>query len=252
MLLLPLKWSAALIISTLSIAAALASIKIAKKYQRWLSLSDAIANGIFIGAALFHMLPDAVAGFEHSTTSSAYLDACLIACASYALLLLIEKLDLLYNTNKRAKTQAWLTISTLSIHAFITGLALGLMKDLSLFSVMLIAIIIHKCFEIFALVINLTKHSPTPKILKSISFLFTLITPCGILLGSYSHILLPHQMDGSLSAVFNAIAAGTFFFIGIVHREHHQNIQSNTHHQYSNVLASIVGVIMMAILAIWM
>jgi solute carrier family 39 (zinc transporter), member 1/2/3 len=252
MTLLSLKWAASLIILSISMMAALASIHIAKKYQRWLSFSDALANGVFIGAALFHMLPDAVSEFQSNNIFSPYLDATLIACVSFILLLLIEKLSLLFDKSKRVIIGLWLIIVTLSIHAFVTGFALGLMNSLSLFSILLIAILVHKSFEIFALVINISKRCQSPWLLKLISFLFTLITPCGILLGSYSSLLFASHSSNILSASFDAIAAGTFFFIGMIHREHQQTVLTDSHHQYSNVLASITGVAVMAVLAIWL
>ncbi len=231
--------------------AALASLHIANKYQRLLSLSDAFANGIFIGAALFHLLPDAVDSFQHNASFSPYFDATLIACVSFIVLLLTEKLSLLFDESKHLVVGLWLIIITLSIHAFVTGFALGLMNSPSLFSILLIAILVHKSFEIFALVINIAKRSQSQIFSKLITFIFTLVTPAGIMLGSYNDAFLTNHADMQLSAIFNAIAAGTFFFIGMSHRSHDHGVLADSHHQYTNVIASIVGVIVMAVLAIW-
>lgn len=235
----------------ISLAATFSSLHIANKYQRMLGIGDSVANGIFIGAALFHLMPDAITFFESKFIFSPYLDATFFAVGTFIALYLIERLITTISKRHFLKMSAGLLVITLSIHAFITGLALGITNTLSIFSILMLAIFAHKGFEIFALVVTLLKKRLKEKNVRTVVLIFSGITPLGILLGDNSGLLFNDTTKTFLSACFNAVAAGTFFYIGLTHEKHELPTPRDSHHQYIHVLSTLAGIALMAILALW-
>lgn len=256
MTLLSFKWIAAGFIFAISLIAGFASLRFATKYQKQLQLGDAAANGIFVGAAIFHLFPSAIAQFHqlNITTEflSAYFYVLLIIGVSF---LFLVGIDFIFNKIRPVENKiinAWLLTITLSIHAFIGGMALGISETVTIASVIFIAILVHKGFEMFAFVVILYRQLHTYRHVLLIFLIFTLITPLGIWLGIISDTYFQANIDNILTACFNAFAAGTFLYIGLIDRHHqHYHPALDSYHQYSRVLAAIAGVVMMAILSIW-
>ena len=82
--------------------------------------------------------------------------------------------------------------------------------------------------------------------------LFSFITPIGIMIGIGGNTYISARLDSLLTASFSAFAAGTFLYIGTVHSHHlHEGQQTDSYHQYTKVIATIIGVALMAIVGIW-
>lgn len=251
MTLTPLKWLIALIILITSLAAGHVSLHIANRYKRLLSLCDSVANGIFIGAAIFHLFPSAVFNFSHCPQCHPYLKVLLTSLCSLVGLYFLERW-ITSNRNRFKKlSSAWSLILILSIHAFIAGFALGISESIAIVSTVFIAIMAHKSFEIFALVINLHRRVNAKYSTRLIFMVFSLVTPLGILLGCSGDALLPLASNNALTAYFDAIAAGTFFYIATIHTQHQHHPFDDSYHLYTQALGTICGTIAMALLAIW-
>ena len=171
---------------------------------------------------------------------------------SFLLLLGIEQF--VHQSSKKLNilVGAWVLTLTLSIHALITGFTLGISDTFTLVSILFIAILAHKSFEVFALIINLYRRLKNNLHLITILCIFATITPIGIFLGTLTERMISINTDNIITACFNAFAAGTFIYIGSSHQDkHHHMTSKDSYHQYTQILAMIVGICAMGILAIW-
>lgn len=178
-------------------------------------VGESLASGIFLGAGLLHMLPDAAT--EFTKAGYHYPFPFLIAGCSFLLLLLLEHIvgSLKHHATHFLSSIALLTVSMLSIHAFLEGTALGLAEGFTTTVVIFIAIIAHKSAASFALAINLNKSSLSFNS-RVINFsFFALMTPLGIFGGTW--ILDSTQQNLLLMPIFSSLAAGTFIYIGTLH-----------------------------------
>ena len=226
------------------------------KGSLYLSLGNTFAAGIFFGAGLIHMLPDAAEGFSHALKSE-FPFAAFIASLGFLLILFLEKV-LIVNSepsfrNKKTKENSlspYILLLILSIHSIIVGIALGTEERISQSFIIAIAVLAHKGSASFALVVDMLKnHMHKQEIIKYIIF-FSLMTPLGILLGT----LLSHLLDGNMSeisiAFFDALAAGTFLYIAIM--EIFNEEFNQTQHTILKLLISTLGLLLMALLALWL
>eukprot|EP00162_Nutomonas_longa_P004814 comp15524_c0_seq1/m.23729 comp15524_c0_seq1/g.23729 ORF comp15524_c0_seq1/g.23729 comp15524_c0_seq1/m.23729 type:complete len:424 (-) comp15524_c0_seq1:30-1301(-) len=104
----------------------------------------------------------------------------------------------------------------LSFHALVEGAALGLANSVSDARSVFIAIFMHKAFASFALGINLQKSATLSQATKYKSVvLFSASTPSGIIIGMLVSSSVTAATQGFVANCFQAIAAGTFLYIGI-------------------------------------
>jgi len=178
--------------------------------------SEALAAGIFLGAAIMHMLPDAQIGFV--THHIQYPFAFLIAGISFLTLLLMEHVARENYQDIQMHRIACPLLATfiLSVHSLLAGIVLGLAVSFALTVIILIAILGHKWAASFALAIELG-DSCFPLKWNIILFgFFAVMTPLGVLIG----MLFLHKgvTDQSLAVpIFNALAGGSFLYLGTLH-----------------------------------
>lgn len=218
-------------------------------HQISLELADAFASGIFLGAALFHMLPDAIKSFQQLTGSDHYPYAEFLCAAGFLILLLLERISQ-YSANifKWRYALPYMVALILVVHAFIEGAALGINTTTAAASILFFAIIAHKSSESFALAVVLNQaKSPVGMMIATIT-VFSLMTPLGIALGTVVSEKIQTQSGLWLSAGFNSFAAGTFLYMSTLHHiNHHKRL-----HESENLLEFIcltVGLIIMGSVA---
>lgn len=178
-------------------------------------IGESLASGIFLGAGLLHMLPEAAKIFNQAGYH--YPFAFLIAGLSFLLLLLLEHIlgSLKHHATHFLSSIVLLTVAMLSIHSFLEGAALGLANGLASTLIIFIAIIAHKSAASFALSVNLNRSLPYLSS-RIIAFgFFSLMTPLGIYGGTW--ILEENQHNLLLMPIFSSLAAGTFIYIGTLH-----------------------------------
>lgn len=176
-------------------------------------LTEAVASGIFIGAAIFHILPDAERGFTQLNVN--YLMAIFLCIIGFIMLVLIEQSSIkLNNTVNRSKITGLLLAISLSIHSLIEGAALGINMTIAGAFVIFVAIIVHKSLACFALIVSLRRANFTKKRVMGILVLFSLMTPLGIFLASIIGNTLQQDTSLMAEAVLNAVTAGSFIYIG--------------------------------------
>jgi zinc transporter 1/2/3 len=209
---------------------------------------EAVAAGIFLGAALLHMLPDAAQAFYQAGYD--YPFPFLIAALSFLLLLSLEHIShsLKGHGNALLSSVPLLTATMLSIHSLLEGAAVGIAANFATTIIIFIAIIAHKGAASFALATHLTRSRlALPIILFAFGF-FALMTPVGILAGTWvisvasSHVLL--------TPIFSALAAGTFLYIGTLHGLD-RAILINHCGKKREFFYMLLGFAAMAVVAVW-
>lgn len=178
-------------------------------------IGETLATGVFLGAALLHMLPISDAAFREQGYT--YPWAFVITGIVFLLFLWFEHLGKeLYHHGKTTRSGfALVAWAMLSIHSLMLGAALGFSREQYLVFVLFLAIIVHKWAESFAIAVQLNKTSMSMPVALFFFISFALMTPLGIFLGAYadmntlqSHAMLP---------VLMAASAGTFLYLGTLH-----------------------------------
>lgn len=284
---------AAVSIFALTLIAGLLPLRIALRNKQLLHLGDAFASGIFLSAALLHLLPDAEAGFAKWRGGiDGYPVAQLICAVAFVMLLLMEHGLMIYgrrkfqqnsrhehhgdeisgkggdnrvsdagidicchgascvcsNVGEKNVVTPYLLLLILSVHSFIEGSAIGISGNFAGVLIIYIAVIAHKCSESLALVSNLFRYALHPKRICWLIIIFSLLTPTGIFSASLIENLLHLNAENNLFACsFNAIAAGTFLYLGSVHiMECEKSFED-----LGEITALILGIGVMAVVALW-
>lgn len=253
--LITLKTVAALTILAIGIVSGLYPIR--KKHKAPLEqpesahLGEALASGIFLGAAFFHLLPDSIRGFTAIYPSIDFPIPELVCVAGFLLLLFLERLT--YTKPSQKSVSFWIPYIlalTLIIHALTEGAALGLGPNLSEATMLFIAIIAHKGSASFALATMLLRYTIPLRQAVIAILLFSLMTPLGIFLGVGINSFSLGGHNALVEAMFNAFAAGTFLYISTLH---HVHFHKHAHETQGLVefFALTFGVVVMGLIAVW-
>ena len=178
-------------------------------------IGDTLATGVFLGAALLHMLPEANHAFN--IIGYSYPFAFIITGAVFLLFLWFEHLgkELYHHHEASHPAFAILAWAMLSIHSIMLGAALGLTQYNSMIIMLFFAIITHKWAESFAIAVQLNKSSMSTKKSMAFFFIFSLMTPIGIYFGWYfGHGL---EVNSIFDPILMAASAGTFLYLGTLH-----------------------------------
>ncbi len=215
-----------------------------------LELADAVASGIFLGAALFHMLPESIAGFQEMLGHVHYPIAELCCASGFMLLLFFERLSVYTSGIAHSTHIPYAFIFILIIHALIEGAVLGINTTLSTAMIIFFAILAHKSSESFALAVILNRSHLSLKNVILLVGLFSLMTPFGILLGMLISDAITWGTGQLLAATFNAFAAGSFLYMSTLHHvNHHASRHQNESLREYGALFS--GLAIMAMIALW-
>ncbi len=210
-------------------------------------IGDALANGVFLGAGLIHMLSNSAGDFsEHNVD---YPVPFLIAGLTILLFLLMEHVGGTLSKNNKGNLSFIAIMATimLSIHSFFEGAALGVSEELSVAFLIFLAIIAHKWAASFALAININKTSLTFITRLSLFTIFILMTPLGIIFGQVAQNYVSNPF---VEPTFTAIAAGTFIYMGTLHGLDRSVLIKDCCNttQYTFV---ILGFVIIAVVTIW-
>lgn len=178
-------------------------------------IGETLATGVFLGAGLLHMLPEANSLFKSMGYN--YPFAFIIAGAVFLIFLWFEHLgkELYHHHNAEHPAFALLAWGMLSVHSMMLGAALGLAHYNSVIIMLFLAIITHKWAESFAIAVQLNKSSMSMN--KSLVFfiLFSFMTPLGIYFGWYfGHGV---ETNSIFDPILMSASAGTFLYLGTLH-----------------------------------
>lgn len=222
----------------------------------YLSLGNTFAAGIFMGAGLIHMLPDAAEGFG-SVIKTDFPIAAFIASLGFLLILFLEKVLVLTSESplngKKVGGKVlspYILLFILSVHSIIVGIALGTEDRMSQSIIIAIAVLAHKGSAAFALVVDMIRNHLTKKLIAKLIVLFSFMTPLGVLIGAFIANVLTGAGAELTIAFFDALAAGTFLYVAIM------EIFSEELNQPKDTLLKFVvatlGLLLMALLAVWL
>ena len=178
-------------------------------------IGETLATGVFLGAALLHMLPESNASFiSHGLI---YPFAYLITGITFLLFLWFEHLgkELYHHHDATHPAFAIVAWFMLSIHSLVVGTALGLSHDFPTRIMLFLAIITHKWAESLAIASQLNKSALNNQ--KSITFflIFAFMTPLGIWIGwTFGHDVSTNSL---IDPILMSISAGTFLYLGTLH-----------------------------------
>ena len=221
------------------------------KHHRPLELADAFASGIFLGTALFHMLPDAIKDFTAALGNNDRPIAELFCASGFLVLLFMERLShFLASAKNHTNVLSYTLAIILIVHSLIEGTVLGVNTAFAATSVIFIAIIAHKGSESFALAVILNRSLLTLKRIISLIIIFSLMTPLGIAFGVMLTESLKTANGVLFTASFNAFAAGTFLYMSTLHHINHHERQHETESLFE-FAALFVGLVIMGLLAWW-
>ena len=189
--------------------------------RRFMSMGNALAGGIFLGAGFMHLLPEAGEALEELID---YPLAPLLAAVGVLVLLLIDRV--LFETNRsqnleqggeiRQPIYPLILLVVLSIHSMIAGIALGLEAEVAASLLVMLAILFHKGSAAFALMVSVHASGADRKRLWTVLTIFVLMTPLGIVLGTVASGFFEGRAALLIEGSFNALAAGTFIYIAIL------------------------------------
>ena len=210
--------------------------------------SDAFARGIFLGAGLVHLLPEAIEQLEKIYAHDSHFIVSSICAFTFAILMWFEKG--LFRFVPHAENTSLVPIFvvlTLSFHSIIEGYALGIEKTITGTTIIFLAIIAHKGSAAMALSLKLCVTTLAKKLCILLFLFFALMTPFGIIAGIVTTMYINSYINFIVEALADAIAAGTFLYIATLHDSH-----AHTHSsQKYSVLCFFIGITLMIITRIF-
>ena len=280
MLLLEIKLVAALAILAVGIVGGMIPLLAARHdaSRRFLSLGNALAGGIFLGAGFIHLLPEAGEALEGVVD---YPLAPLLAAVGVVALLLIDRV--LFETshargadeNAEARQPIYplVLLVVLSVHSVIAGIALGIESEVAASVLVMIAILSHKGSAAFALIVSVQAAGADRRRLLRVLTIFVVMSPLGILIGTMASGFYEGETALLIEGSFNALAAGTFVYVAILDVIAAEMYKSDDHIAYyvrSSLLVDddvpmpehdtdriykfiliFIGLLSMAVLALW-
>jgi len=221
--------------------------------ERFFSLGNAFAGGVFLGAGFIHLLPD---GAENLSAVSDYPLAALLAASGLVALLLIDKVifgrfddDAGGGQASSPGVAAYVLVVILSVHSIIAGLSVGFEPKMTSTLVILVAILMHKGSAAFALAISMERHDVPRSRQKRLLGLFVLMTPLGVVIGSVASTAVTGAAASPLEGIFDSVAAGTFIYVAIL--EVIAEEFAGAEDRWPKFTLIGAGLAMMALLALW-
>lgn len=246
---------AAVSILLLTAFCGLLPLKVSHTREKFFAFGENFASGVFLSAAFLDLIPCAENGLQELGNHVTYPIIGLICVITFLFLFLLERGANHYREKKIATAThsnltsliPFLLILVLSIHALVEGAAIGINFSLAGSMVLFLAVIAHKGSEGFALTANLRRFSISDKRIFRAIVIFSTVTPIGILIASTIGLFL-YSHNGILTEIiFNAIAAGTFLYLGTAHLITHDAHKMN----FIQALALISGISLMSVVTIW-
>jgi zinc transporter ZupT len=180
-----------------------------------LPIGETLATGVFLGAALLHMLPESNSLFLQQGYH--YPFAYLITGITFLLFLWFEHLgqELYHHHDKSHSAFAIVAWLMLSMHSLVLGTALGLSHDYPTRIMLFLAIITHKWAESFSIAVQLNKSNLSFRNSLIFFIIFAGMTPLGIWIGwIFERGVLTHSI---IDPILIAISTGTFLYLGTLH-----------------------------------
>lgn len=189
----------------------------------WVSRAESVAAGVFIGAGIVHLFPEAIHCFGLISTPYPII----ITIISYFTMLLIEKsVDEnefpghnhneeeddnveLHNTGSISKSTIMFYL-VLQFHSFVESFAFGFLKSESSLLALLFALIGHKPVECFVLGLQILNSRTSRTNYIILMTIFAGFSPLTMLLSS----LFARSTGEIFTGIVTSISTGVFFYVG--------------------------------------
>jgi solute carrier family 39 (zinc transporter), member 1/2/3 len=226
-----------------------------KPKNNFIYYGEGFSAGIFLGASLLHMLPDAIHHLQMQISTWEYPVASLLCAAGFLVLYLIEKIGhaCLHKKNDdqlTASAMTYLLLIILSIHSLLVGLSIGFEMHQAAAIIIVLAIFIHKASAGFALGVSMRRSQLTFMAIILMASIFALATPVGVLIGVGSVLWWHFHVSALAEGLFDALAAGTFLFMAMHFTQTSGPVSLKT--RLISICMLIIGFIIMAILALFL
>lgn len=221
------KWLSS--VAVLIINVVFSSLPVFVHNSTWVGRAESLAGGIFIGAAVVHLFPEAVEGFS----AYEYPIYAYVALGSFFMMLSLEYFatahhsahdhqfevenptetdrDGIFGTkDNKISFSSWLLLFVLSFHGFVEAVALGIAQDEASLWALFLVIIGHKPVEAFALGLHVIRSRPTKLKYFILLILFSFISP----ITTISFMYIGQSAPDLFSAIVTAFSTGVFFYVG--------------------------------------
>jgi zinc transporter ZupT len=180
-----------------------------------LPFGETLATGVFLGAALMHMLPESNIMFVKMGYE--YPLAYIITGLVFLFFLWLEHLgkELYHHHDENHPAFALLAWLMLSFHSLVLATALGFSNEYPVVIMLFLAIITHKWAESFAIAVQLSKSSLNPYASIIFFLIFALMTPLGIFIGWFFDQGV--ETNSLIDPILVSLSAGTFLYLGTLH-----------------------------------
>jgi zinc transporter 1/2/3 len=200
------------------------------------------------------MIPDAIDNFSRVFPDLNFPVVLFTAGIGFFLVLLLEKIvagnhEGIGRLLGSRPLYPFLLALVLSTHSIITGTVLGLEKSFMESFAIFVAIIGHKSAAAFALGVSLQRAELTTKRFIYLILFFSLMTPAGILAGTFFSASFSGGIDASFEAVFDSLAGGTFLYVAIIGIM--EEVFENRKDLWIKFSFILFGFALMAVLSIW-
>jgi len=209
---------------------------------------EALSSGIFLGISLLHMLNNGEKNFLNHGYN--YPVAPLISGIVFLLLLFFEHIgkEIYHRKGDKSISFTILSLLLLSVHSFLSGIALGFSDSITIILIILFAIIAHKSLVSFALAIQINKSNLT--FFKSFLLfaIFCLMLPLGAFIGSIINIHISQYIF--FGGIFNSLSSGTFLYLGTLHGLN-KAVMIEKCCDLQHFIYMLIGFFIMSFIAIW-
>lgn len=223
-----------------AIAAAAPSLRRGNRPPAWLARwGDPLAAGVFLGAGLIHLLPDATAAF---LASGRHYPWSFAICGAAALALAMLE----YGSSVRSGTRgsALVAAAALAVHSLLAGAALGATSRPAALLALFLALVAHKGAASFSLSRLLAESGLPRAIVLAAQGAFVVALPLGVLAGA---AITHRRHDWPLALpVALSLGAGTFLYFGTMHHAQHRSVDDR---RWWLAAIGFVGMALIAVMA---
>lgn len=214
-----------------------------RAFKSSLVYCNAVTTGLFLSIGLTHFLPDALDLYAQVSPSSSNTLIFIICAATALTMQIIEQTGKKINSKTKRAWLPYFLMMLLSIHSLLEGFVLGIEVNPKYALTIFIAILFHKGAEAFSITTNMLANNISKRsCIISLAF-FSLVTPIGIIIGSFILNINWIQTDNMIQPYFDALAAGTFIYMAIENAHYKQNKNSN---KIILVILAILGFLAMS------
>ncbi|CEP03275.1 ZIP Zinc transporter [Plasmodiophora brassicae] len=143
---------------------------------------------------------------------------------------------------------SWVVCCLLSVHAAVTGAALGMTTTVRSTIILAVVIIAHKGVESFAVAFNFAEAVPSRSTIVAL-IVYGLMTPVGAIAAVTAKAVISSSSSLLVQSVLEAISAGSFLYVGMMHLQ--DKTCSRLGWAFTKVLPEVFGAGLMVVVSFW-